>query len=109
MASDTPIAGYPTKVANKNYQVIDHVGPTSYPTGGEAYPASNLNFGGFDSVDAGTDFSGTYQVRTIYNNNPIGSATPSVLLQWFVISTGLEVGNGVNLSTATVRLRIWAV
>jgi hypothetical protein len=35
-----------------------------------------------------------------------GNALPSFVVRWFVLATGAEVANAVNLSTKSIRIRL---
>jgi hypothetical protein len=102
--TDFPLPGYEAVLRSKKLEVWDHVGPAAYVTGGEAFSALNLNWGGFDFVDSMLSESGTYFIRAIPNGNPKGQAAQNVQLVWFVSATGAQVGAGTDLSAETVRL-----
>jgi hypothetical protein len=114
----TPLPGFPSVFGNKNVQVEEHAGPSSYPTGGEVYDAAHLGWGGFDWVEvaggtiatatslpypAGNTTSGSYIVVVLYTSTAgINGALPSVKLKWFVATTGAEASG--DLSAEVVRL-----
>jgi len=73
-------------------------GPSSYVTGGEVLSAATLGFGilvAFTPAPA-LNAAGT-AIRTVVWN-PVTNR-----LMWFVTDTGLEVANGVDLSTFTFQ------
>ena len=109
---DIILDGYPQSVGAKIQYVVDHAGPTSYTTGGEAYVASNLGCGGFDKVTGGSSFAAvgpngtTYSVSATYPAGSQGQGTPTVQLVWS--TGGSEVGAGTNLNGVYVRLEFLA-
>jgi hypothetical protein len=116
---DTPFPGNPTVFGNKNVEFLEHVGPKSYPSGGEVYDAAHLGWGGLEWVSAasgnmavtqGATYSGTYNVRVIYaTTSAIQGALPSVKLQWFVANGGAEVTAAIDLSGEVIRLFVVGV
>ena len=120
------VLGYPTSVGSKNYMKWDHYGPASYvaynaSTGaGDIVNASDLGFGGFDSVGAswsGYSNSGNYIVtvqQTKANDVPAGSAGSRVTIQWFTTSGAFgakstEVTGATGLTAEYVRLDAFVV
>jgi len=118
------VQGYPTPSGSKILCIFDHSGPTSYSNigsssgTGDVVNASDLGLGGFDSVNgsfSAYDFTNTYNVKMLWApaSSPAAPASDgavgSFVLQWFVISTGLEVANTTNLSAKTVRLHVIAI
>ena len=87
--------------------IVDHIGPSSYPTGGEklgqgAMGGPNvLGLSGFAYIANGITNSGTYRVEALYSGRGMRS---TVLLKWTTISTNTEVSSAVDLSGETVRL-----
>lgn len=94
----------------KQYDTIDYAGPTSYTnTGTETTsgdgPIPPSFFGFFNTIvtpwgSGNMDQSGTYFVRWRSVQNGL---TPW-RLHWFVVATGAEVANGVNLSGFIVKI-----
>lgn len=81
--------------------VIDHTGPKSYTTGGQTLTASRYGLRSLDYVGGGISVSGTYVAR----GKAVGKGNRTTYtLVWFVVSTGAEVGSGVDLSAETVKL-----
>ena len=112
-----PMAGYPQPVGAKYEMVIDHDGPASYNntgvtlTSGETINASDLGFGGIEYAEADAVSSDGVNYVYVMNLNqstsgPMANALPSVVLRWFVLATGLEVANAVNLSGKSIRVRL---
>src|SRR6266446_911791 len=128
--ANTTVAGYPTTVGNKTHSMFDHTGPSSYANvgtssgAGDAINASDLGFGGFDSimpvfpsgflegytasgnfiVKVGTGTSGTALVATY----PKGNAFTKATLQWFTTAAAFgaistEVANTTDLSAEVLR------
>lgn len=87
--------------AGVNLAINDMTGPASYVTGGVTISASVFGLQSLKFVDGMTSTDGLNFVRFWFLNPTMGS--PTVKVQWFVQSTGAEVGNGVNLSTKKVR------
>jgi len=80
---------------------IDHVGPTSYATGGQTLTAARYGLRSLDYVGGGLSNSGTYYAV----GKPVGrGAKTTYKLVWFVTATNAEVAAAVNLSAETVRL-----
>lgn len=102
------ISSFPQGFGNRPVSMLKHAGPASYarlvvgtpPTGGDviAAPAFGLKFINGCFCDGISD-DGQYGVAVSNNPNLL-----QVELRWFVLSTGTEVANAVNLSARTVRL-----
>lgn len=110
------LPGYPQPVGVKTEMVFDHDGPASYNntgtalTSGETINASDLGYGGVDfaEVDSLSSDGLNYCYVMILNQStsgPSGNATPSFVVRWFVVATGAEVANAVNLSAKSIRVR----
>lgn len=93
----------------KDYASIDYAGPSAYNnTGTQATSGDTMSpsqFGFFNTIltpfgSGNIDQTGTYEVSWQSVQNGL---TPW-RLRWFVVSTGVEVANGVNLSTYIVKL-----
>jgi hypothetical protein len=102
--TDKILPGYEQSIGGKLQVVVDHAGPVSYVTGGETYPASNLNRGGFDWVETSQTFgasTGTrvYTVTAAVPAGSQGSGVTSVNLKWSYAATAAGV-NGVVIATA---------
>jgi len=124
MASSIINADYPQSWGNKRVAVWYHKGPASYtvvtvaspPTGGDPVTDTEAGMRYFDYIDPGCSDNAQYRIEAIPSfGNPSqaqgagqggtqGSAQRSWILRWMVVSTGLEVAGGVNLSSRTVRL-----
>lgn len=119
-------AGYMMPVSNKMLVIADHQGPVSYTTGGETIRAADFGLGGFEFIEAGNldtftvngqivqldgvDFSATNVVSLRYAATTApGVPAASIVMKWYVITTGAEVANTTNLSSKSVRLRILGV
>lgn len=107
------IQGYSQQWGTKMVFIGELVGPLSYVAGGQTVKASQLGWGGFDELDAGSgcSYTGTFYCRTQYLPKQISPSTltpggnPTVKVQWFVTATNAEVAPAVNLSSEIVRIR----
>lgn len=86
----------------KLFNVPSYRGPSSYANGvGDLVDASPFGFESTILFVAGTmAVSGTYYVIP----QPASSLTTRWYLRWFVVSTGQEVSNGIDLSGESVQL-----
>jgi hypothetical protein len=126
------LAGYPQPVGEKYETYVDIDGPVSYAntgtfaTSGQQLNASDLGFGGLESVETLTDASSdgvngfivvlgaTVAGATNLSKAPPagspGDVAQSAVIHWYTgPSLGAEVANGVNLSGKYIRLRVRAV
>jgi hypothetical protein len=83
--------------------IVDVTFDASYPTGGLSFVASDIDPSAaaalaFDWVAAGS--------RTVPGSNYFYYDYTNKKLMAFVITTGVEVGNGVSLATAIVRCHV---
>lgn len=106
MAVNTVLPGYPSQIANKQFEVVDHAGPASYLAGGQTINASDFGWGGFDAIIGSMDQSKTYVVQAVYANT--GGAMSTIKLQWFTLA-GTEVADAVDLHLKIVRLTLIGV
>lgn len=109
MPQDIIIPGYETSIGNKLLAAVDHYGPTSYVLGtGQAYPATSINRGGFDWVDAADfTFDGAFQVNVQYPAAAIGNGTPSVNLRYYYVAgtvNGVTGSGGTGMTPGTYAL-----
>jgi len=108
MAGNLP--DYPAPPGSNNWCVATVAGPVLYavistgspPTGGQTILASTFGLTNFNYVQGSASDDGQFGVRVIYPGNP-QTGVPSVILQWFTLATGAEIG-AVNVSANTVRL-----
>lgn len=106
MSTNFHLSGYPFYLGPKRTSVFDHAGPNSYTTGGEQLAAKPTGFNSFDMVSPPSpalSASSTYSVAVRYPTQN-GNSVAYVLMQWYVVGTGAEVANGVDLSGELVRL-----
>lgn len=111
--------GYPTSWGNKRASVFPHAGPTLYhqvslgsPSGspvenGDVLEAVSAGFKKFDFVVGGITDDGLYRVECIPlgdSSDPSAAVQSNYCLMWFVVATGNEVADNVNLSGSVVRL-----
>ena len=76
------------------------VGPTSYANpGGQAIYSKSFGLRGFQHIACSMSVSGTY-----YGMWQPASTNPGNTdhIHWFVTATGVEVGNGINLSAESL-------
>lgn len=132
--ANTPLAGYPTRISNKLFEICDHTGPKSYGNigtssgTGDLVKSSDFAWGAFEAVTVepvGGGFysnSGNFIVKLFYNSSgttpaalfPAGGAFQQFVLQWFTTSAAFgtistEVTNTTDLSAETVRIKLWGV
>jgi hypothetical protein len=108
---NTQIPGFPDPVGGRSkLQIVDHIGPASYTTGGETFPQQSV-YGGPNSiglagnlwVNGGISENGTYFVVPVFGGG--GKVSGTIKLKWLT-ALGTEVTSGTNLSTSVVRLLI---
>lgn len=94
--------------AELNFVADDYTGPVSYTTNGVTVGASALGFPGgvYAVIPMDASVSGTYRLVI---TSVSGVRRSTVVIRWFVIATGLEVGNGTNLSAEKFRFVAWGV
>lgn len=82
---------------------IDLDGPNPYAADGQTLNASDLGFKQIHHASAGGSDNGDQFCAVSHTaHGPV----PSVKVAWFVMSTGAEVANGVDLSGRFVRVRV---
>lgn len=102
------VFGFADVFGGHQFNTIDYSGPTAYNnTGNQATSGDTLShrmFGFENTIECiicvTIDQTGTYEVIQQPKNNGV----TGWYLRWFVVSTGVEVANGVNLSAFTVKL-----
>lgn len=103
------VFGFADVFGGHMFNTIDYTGPASYTntgvgaTSGDS-PLSHRMFG-FENtieciIDVSIDQTGTYFAQ----DQPVNNGVTSWRLRWFVLSTGAEVANGVNLSGITIKV-----
>lgn len=117
-----PLDGYPTSHGSTRFAVFPHAGPALYAqveipsppsvpvSGGDVVEAVECGLKLFDKVVGGLTDSGLYEVKGIpvsRSDFQNGAAQPTYILQWFVVSTGAEVGAETDLSDEIVRLHAY--
>jgi len=111
------LPGYPQDVGAKKEVVFDHDGPASYNntgtplTSGETINATDLGAGGIDycETDSLSSDGLNYAYVMILSQSTSGNwgnIVQSIVIRWFVVATGAEVANAVNLSTKSIRIRL---
>lgn len=97
----TLLHGYPDLIG-KRYAFVGYgTGPASYSrTTGDAIALPSFqNY--IDAINGATSVSGTYEVRAVPS---IVGPRATWALHWYVIATGAEVANAVDLSAEKVQL-----
>ena len=87
----------------RHQYTVDHTGPMIYVTGGETIEASRFGFKEIAQVIAGASQDALYQALPLFLKN---SSQPEFTLLWLDLTTGLEVGAGIDLSASPVRLTV---
>lgn len=82
---------------------VDVDGPSSYVADGQTINASDLGFSYILHASAGGSDNGDQFCAVGHASK---GAVKSVKVAWFVMSTGAEVANGVDLSGRFVRVRV---
>lgn len=110
-----PLDGYPDSFGSHRASVFPHTGPVSYAVlttgpvaGGNVVEASEAGLKYIDWLDARYTDSGTYIVQPFItaghaSSSVNGGATTTFRLKWVVLSTGVEVVAGTDLSAEVVR------
>lgn len=111
-----PLSGYPTSIGNKVMSVFPVAGPAVYAqyaapsVGGQDVQTSAFGVKSIDKVIGGVTTDGLYQVLPAYveASNLAGRSLglTQVVLKWYVLATGLEVGAGVDLHGSTINLLV---
>lgn len=97
-----PVPGYPAYIGNKYLQPFKYSGPFNYAPGGDPIHASDIGWGGFDWISAGTlDSSATYYIQPVFTGS---DANPTVFIKWIVAATGVEYAGGGALAGLNARL-----
>ncbi len=98
----TLLSGYPDLVGRRQLFCGFGTGPSSYSQS-TGDPLSAFQYGGqFDSVfPTPQDPTGTYYAQP--RPSAVG-AKATWSLHWFVVATGAEVANAVNLSTYSLQV-----
>jgi len=103
---NNPLTGYPISVATRMESVFDHMGPKSYPTGGETIPANDVGMSSLEWVEtAQYSMSGNYTVVVLYGVGLFLNVA-SVKIAWYNASDGSQVTNGTDLSGEHVRMLV---
>ena len=96
--------GYPQAEGSKWGAIANVTGPTSYTTGGFTLSAVSFGMSQIEYADGGVSSAGThtYFVKAASASNK-PSATITVIA--FVVATGAQVANGVDLSASNFRMQ----
>lgn len=110
-----PKAGFPDSWGGSKVSVFPVTGPVSYAqytaptTGGQdvpIQPSAGIKFADFALGSVSTDGVHRAEVVQIEPSSIGGLTVPGtrLVLKWYVVATGAEVANAVNLSTKTVYI-----
>jgi len=93
--------GYPATIGERRAYTFYGTGPASYSqTTGD--PVTTPSMGMYlDTVFQAMSVSKTYEVR--FYPASTGTSRAAWTAKWYVISTGAEVANGVNLSAEKIQ------
>lgn len=103
----SPLPGYPTKFGQKVAQVVNWTPGEAYDTGGLAITAAALGIGGLDVVVGGVSVSGTY--TAVGRPVTADGAGQTYKLMVFVVATGAQAANDLDISEEEFRLFILGV
>lgn len=84
-------------------RLIDHDGPSSYSTGGEAITAASLGFKRIAFVQSMASNSGTYFTVPLIAAKKM---TTSFKLMWFVAADGAEAAAAADLDAEATKLLV---
>lgn len=122
-----PVPNYPSVYGPSKVNLVDHVGPANYVTGGESILPSWFGFPAYietvGSEFSGNSFSTNYYVRIVppansFNANELYASTwganasnannvNSLQLLWYYSANNNQVAANTNLSAEGVRLRAY--
>lgn len=110
-----PVEGYPDSWGAKKVSLFPVAGPASYAqytaptTGGQDVDINGPS--GLKTVDAaygGITTDGLYRAEVVRVEaatvNGVTLAGARIVLKWYVVATGAQVGAAVNLSGSTVNI-----
>lgn len=97
----TLLKGYPDRIGKRQAFAGFGSGPASYVTGGDPIAIPGFQYY-IDAIFGGVlSVSGTYEARPIPS---AGGPRSNWKLKYFVVSTGAEVANAVNLSAEVFQV-----
>lgn len=116
--SRRPFDGYPTSFGNIRTSIFPVFGPVSYAqytaptTGGQDVVVNGLSGVKIaDKVISGVSRSGLYRAEVVQyeaaNVNGVSVARAQIVLKWYVVATGSEVGAAVDLSAEVIDMMIF--
>ncbi len=88
-----------------NAAFYDITGPASYAADGQSITAADLGLKYIHFASSGGSDDGAQFTATSHLGNA-GFPVTTVKIAWFVVGTGAEVANGVDLSARTVRVLV---
>lgn len=83
----------------------DITGPASYAADGQSVTVADLGLKYIHFASSGGSDNGDQFTATSHLGNA-GFPVTAIKVAWFVVGTGAEVANGVDLSARTVRLLV---
>ena len=97
--------GFADVWGGKQFNAIDYTGVSSYVggvTGGEKLDPKMFGFN--NTIEAVLDVS-IAQTGDYYGiAQPVNNGVTAWYIRWFVVATGVEVANAVNLSAKTLKI-----
>lgn len=97
---DRSIGAYHDSSNARIRKIAGYTGPALYNTGGDPIAPGDLGMGKIELILFGNALSGTTPLYPVWNPD---AATGGGKVKWIVASTGVEVAQGVNLSTYFAR------
>lgn len=91
--------------ANQMFGVpVHYTGAAVYATGGDTFTAQQLGLKNIYAIEPAYSQDNSHLAIPLFTTN---KGIQSLLVKWIVVATGLEVGNGVDISAEAVRFMVW--
>lgn len=93
-------------VGQRRQTIGTFTGPASYATNGDVNTVANLTGGRIkeaDSIRCSDSYSATYRVSVVYGSD---GGVNTIKFKIFVVATGAEVANAVDLSAQKFRVEV---
>jgi hypothetical protein len=97
---DRSIGAYHDSSNARIRKIAGYTGPNPYTTGGDPIKPGDLGMARIELILFSNALSGTTPLYPVWNPDP---ATAGGRVKWVVASTGVEVAQGVDLSTYFCR------